>query len=151
MEKVDGEAEGPYVHATTITDKPFVNGIDPTLFQDDDGKVYFTYAGATRIALMKDDMSDIAKPYHQIVLQNPDHDPTHHAARCEGLGMNDLGTEGAVLFKANGKYYLGAADDYQGRYSSCVARADNIYGPYTGTTLYTHLAWHRKRAGKHQI
>ena len=44
--------------------------------------------------------------------------------------MNDLGTEGAVLFKANGKYYLGAADDYQGRYSSCVAMSDNIYGPY---------------------
>jgi beta-xylosidase len=132
LKSVSGKAEGPYVHATTVTDKPFVNGIDPTFFQDDDGKIYFTWSGGTRIVLMKDDMSDFAEPFHKIVLQNPDHDPTHHAARCEGRGMNDLGTEGAVLFKANGKYYLGAADDYQGRYSSCVAISDNIYGPYSG-------------------
>jgi xylan 1,4-beta-xylosidase len=130
LKSTTGKAEGPYVHATTVTDKPFVNGIDPTLFQDDDGKVYFTWSGATRIARMKDDMSDFDEPFHQILLSNPDHDPKHHAARCEGRGMNDLGTEGAVLFKANGKYYLGAADDYQGRYSSCVAMSDNIYGPY---------------------
>lgn len=130
LKSATGKATGPYVKATTITDKPFVNGIDPTLFQDDDGKVYFTYAGGNRIALMKDDLSDIAEPYHAIVLENPDHDPTHHAARCEKRGMNDFGTEGAVLFKANGKYYLGAADDYQGRYSSCVGVADNIFGPY---------------------
>jgi xylan 1,4-beta-xylosidase len=132
LKSTSGKPEGPYVKATTVTDKPFVNGIDPTLFQDDDGKVYFTYAGANRIALMNDDLSDIAEPYHPIKLSNPDHDPTHHAARCEGRGMNDFGTEGAVLFKANGKYYLGAADDYQGRYSSCVAQSDNIFGPYTG-------------------
>ena len=25
---------------------------------------------------------------------------------------------------------MGAADDYQGRYSSCVAVSDKIYGPY---------------------
>jgi beta-xylosidase len=130
LKSTSGKAEGPYVHATTITDKPFVNGIDPTLFQDDDGKVYFTWSGATRIARMKDDMTDFAESFHQVVLQNPDHDPTHHSARCSGRGMNDLGTEGAVLFKANGKYYLCAADDYQGRYSSCVAMSDSIYGPY---------------------
>ena len=130
LKSTTGKPEGPYVHATIITEKPFVSGIDPTLFQDDDGKVYFTYSGGLRIALMKDDMSDIAEPFHQIVLSNPDHNPTHHGARCPGRGANDLGTEGAVLFKANGKYYLGAADDYQGRYSSCVAMSDNIYGPY---------------------
>lgn len=125
-----GKPEGPYIKATAITDRPFTNGIDPTLFQDDDGKVYFTYAGANRIALMKDDMSDIAEPYHPVVLQNPDHDPAHHAARCAGRGMNDFGTEGAILFKANGRYYIGAADDYEGRYSSCVAVSDSIFGPY---------------------
>jgi hypothetical protein len=35
-----------------------------------------------------------------------------------------------VLFKANGRYYLGAADSYEGRYSTCLAMSDNIYGPY---------------------
>lgn len=130
LKSTTGRAEGPYIHATTVTDKPFVNGIDPTLFQDDDGQVYFTWSNASRIARMKDDMTDFAEPFHQIVLSNPDHDSTHHSAKCMTRGSNDLGHEGAVLFKANGKYYLGAADDYEGRYSSCVAMSDNIYGPY---------------------
>ena len=130
LKSTTGIAEGPYVHATTVTDKPFVKGIDPTLFQDDDGKVYFTWSGASRIARMKDDMTDFAEPFHQIVLANPDHDSTHHSAKCMNRGSTDLGHEGAVLFKANGKYYLGAADEYEGRYSSCVAMSDNIYGPY---------------------
>jgi hypothetical protein len=34
------------------------------------------------------------------------------------------------LFKRNGKYYLTAADTYEGRYSSMAAMSDNIYGPY---------------------
>lgn len=130
LKSASGKPEGPYVHATKVTDKPFVNGIDPTLFQDDDGKVYFTWSGATRIARMKDDMSDLDEPFHQIVLSNPDHDPKHHAPKCSERGANDLAHEGAVLFKANGKYYLGGADSYEGRYSTCVAMADNIYGPY---------------------
>jgi xylan 1,4-beta-xylosidase len=130
LKSVTSNAEGPYVHATTITDKPIVDGIDPTLFQDDDGKVYFTWSGANKIALMKDDMSDFAEPFHTIILQDPDHDSTHHSVKCMKRGSNDLGHEGAVLFKANGKYYLGAADEYEGRYSSCMAMSDNIYGPY---------------------
>jgi hypothetical protein len=44
--------------------------------------------------------------------------------------MNGFGHEGAVLFKANGRYYHGAVDDYEGRYSTCVAIAGNIWGPY---------------------
>jgi hypothetical protein len=44
--------------------------------------------------------------------------------------MNGFGHEGAVLFKAHGKYYHGAVDDYEGRYSSCVAVSDHIWGPY---------------------
>ncbi len=130
LKSSSGRPEGPYVHATTIVDKPFVNGIDPTLFQDDDGKVYFTYSGGNRIALMKDDLSDIAEPFHQIVLENPDHDSTHHSTKCMKRGSNDFGHEGAVLFKANGKYYLGAADEYEGRYSSCMAVSNTVFGPY---------------------
>ena len=42
----------------------------------------------------------------------------------------DAGHEGAVMFKANGKYYLGAADSYEGRYSTCMAISDNVWGPY---------------------
>ena len=104
-----------------------VNGIDPTLFEDEDGTVYFTYASAPRIYKLTDDLSAFDGTPVTMTLENPDTDPTHHAARCSGT---DLGAEGAVMFKANGKYYLGAADTYEGRYSSCMAIADNVYGPY---------------------
>jgi xylan 1,4-beta-xylosidase len=129
LKSTTGKPEGPYVHATN-PNKPFVNGIDATLFEDEDGKVYFTWSGASRIGLMKNDLSDFAEPVKQIILEDPDLDSAHHAAKCMTRGSNDLGHEGAVLFKANGKYYLSAADDYEGRYSTCVAIADNIYGPY---------------------
>lgn len=124
-----GKPEGPYVN-TLKENKPLANGIDATLFEDDDGKIYFTYSGASKIARMKDDMSGLDGDYHQIKLDDPDRDPQHHSAKCSTRGANDIGHEGASLFKVNGKYYLGAADDYEGRYSSVVALADNIYGPY---------------------
>jgi beta-xylosidase len=126
-----GKPEGPYVNALSY-DRPFVNGIDATLFEDDDGKVYFTSASASRIIRMKDDLSGPAEPAHEITLEDPDHDPTHHAAKCVRRGTNDLGHEGAVLFKGNGIYYLGAADTYQGRYSTMLAMSRSIYGPYHG-------------------
>ncbi len=129
LKSATGKPEGPYVNAFT-SNQPIVDGIDATLFEDEDGKVYFTYGNASQIALLKEDMSGFAEPFRNIVFDDPDHNPTHHASKCEKRGMNDLGHEGAVLFKRNGKYYLGAADDYEGRYSSCVAISDHIYGPY---------------------
>ncbi len=129
LKSTTGKPEGPYVHAFS-PEKPIVSGIDPTLFEDDDGKVYFTSASATRIARLKDDLSGFAEEFRPVTLAEPDHTPTHHAEKCIGRGSNDLGTEGAVLFKANGLYYLGAADDYEGRYSTCLAVSDHLYGPY---------------------
>jgi xylan 1,4-beta-xylosidase len=131
LKSTSGKAEGPYVHAFS-PEKPIINAIDPTLFEDTDGKVYFTSSSATHIVQLKDDLSGYADSEgpHNITLADPDHTPSHHADRCAGRGSNDLGTEGAVLFKANGIYYLGAADTYEGRYSTCLAMSDNIYGPY---------------------
>jgi len=129
LKSTTGKPEGPYAHAFS-PEKPIINAIDPTLFEDDDGKVYFTSSSATRIARLKDDLSGLAEEFHPVTLTDPDHTPSHHAERCVGRGSNDLGTEGAVLFKAGGRYYLGAADDYEGRYSTCLAMSDNIYGPY---------------------
>ena len=129
LKSTTGKPTGPYVHAFS-PDQPIINAIDPTLFEDTDGKVYFTASSATRIVQLKDDLSGLAGDWHPITLTDPDHTPSHHAERCVGRGSNDLGTEGAVLFKANGRYYLGAADSYEGRYSTCLAISDNIYGPY---------------------
>jgi beta-xylosidase len=121
--------EGPYVHSFS-PDKPIAMGIDPTLFEDSDGTVYFTYAGANKIARLKDDLSGLAEAFRPIVLADPDHTPSHHADRCTPRGSNDFGTEGAVLFKAHDRYYIGAADEYEGRYSTCLGISDSIYGPY---------------------
>jgi len=129
LRSTTGKATGPYVHAFSA-DKPIVNAIDPTLFEDTDGSVYFTNSSATRIVRLKDDLSGYAEEPRPVILADPDHTPAHHAAKCTPRGSNDLGTEGAVLFKANGRYYLGAADEYEGRYSTCLAISDTIYGPY---------------------
>lgn len=129
LKSTTGRPDGPYVNALT-ENKPLANGIDPTLFRDDDGKIYFTYSNPNKIARMKDDLSGLAEDFRTVVLADPDRDPTHHNEKCIRRGAPDIGHEGASLFKANGKYYLGAADDYQGRYSSVVAIADNVYGPY---------------------
>jgi xylan 1,4-beta-xylosidase len=129
LKSTTGKPQGPYTHAFS-PNAPIVNAIDPTLFEDDDGKVYFTCSSATRIWLMRDDMSGFDGPPHPVTLSDPDHTPSHHAARCIDRGSNDLGTEGATLCKANRRYYLGAADTYESRYSTCTGISDTIFGPY---------------------
>lgn len=124
-----GKQEGSYVNAFSA-EGPIVDGIDTTLFEDEDGKVYFTYGRAAEIALLRDDLSGFDGSFRKVVLENPDHTPSHHASKCVNRGMNDLGHEGAVLFKRNGMYYLGAADSYEGRYSTCLDISEHIYGPY---------------------
>lgn len=129
LKSTTGKPEGPYVNAFEKKGS-IADGIDPTLFQDEDGKVYFTYGAAKEIVQLKDDLSGFAGPWKKIEFTDPDMDPMHHAAKCEPRGLHDLGHEGAVLFKRNGKYYLGAADNYETRYSTCLAVSDNLYGPY---------------------
>ena len=129
LRSTTGKPEGPYAN-TVPGGKPLRSGgIDPTLFEDDDGTVYFTQGGGGTISRMKDDLSGFAET-RPVTLQNPDHNPAHHAAKIVKRGMNGFGHEGAILFKANGRYYHGAVDDYEGRYSSCVASAETIWGPY---------------------
>jgi xylan 1,4-beta-xylosidase len=129
LKSITGKPEGPYVN-TVRGGKPLRSGgIDPTLFEDDDGKVYFTSGAGGTISLLKDDLTGFAET-RAVKLLNPDHNPAHHAEKVVRRGMNGFGHEGAVLFKANGTYYHGAVDNYEGRYSSCVAIADNIWGPY---------------------
>lgn len=129
LRSTTGKAQGPYVNAFAGPDEPIVPAIDGTLFQDDDGKVYLGYLNS-RIALLNEDLSGLAEPWRAITLADPDKTPSHHAAKCVGRGMLDIGHEGANWFKHDGRYYITVADDYEGRYSSIVAMADNIYGPY---------------------
>lgn len=141
LKSTTGKPEGPYVHATN-PDKPLLGGIgpipesfliDPTLFEDEDGKVYFTQGPANFIVRMKDDLSDFAEAPHTIQIVQPDTAKNHHIKSCAAnYQCKDLGFEGATLFKRNGTYYLGSTDKYEDRYSMMIATSKNIYGPYTG-------------------
>lgn len=129
LKSATGKPEGPYVNALE-NDGFWKEDIDGSLFQDEDGSVYYLYGGGW-IAKMKDDMSGLAEEPVKPVLIDPDMNPTHHARTCAPRrNCQDIGHEGTFMFKRNGLYYLTAADSYQGRYSSMVAVSENIYGPY---------------------
>jgi beta-xylosidase len=130
-----GRPEGPYVNPLK-TDTRLLGGIDPTIFEDDDGKVYVTAGRGGSIGQLKDDLSDWAIPMKTVKIDKTD------ARAADGLTVppdllakSETGMEGASLFKRNGKYYLGAAVFWggtaKGRYDSVVAVSDNIWGPYT--------------------
>ncbi len=137
LKSTTGKPTGPYVHATD-PNIPLMGGvgpieksflIDPSLFEDTDGKVYFVQGPADKIYKMKDDLSDFDGDPIQVELQDVTKDPT--LRRDTGNKTNQLGFEGATLFKRNGIYYLGSTDKYKGRYSMCLALSKNIRGPYT--------------------
>jgi beta-xylosidase len=115
-----GKPQGPYTNPVA-SNKPLTGGIDATVFQDGDGKVYFTNGAGGTLHLMKSDLSAFDGPAINVKF----------VATGNSGGPTRIGHEGASLFKANGRYYLGAADTYQGRYSSMCSIADHIEGPYT--------------------
>jgi xylan 1,4-beta-xylosidase len=115
-----GKPEGPYV-SPIKPDARMTGGIDANLFQDDDGKVYFTWGRGGTIYQMKDDMSSFEGEGHKISYEKP----------ADGSWDKDeIAFEGASLFKHGGKYYLTGAAFYKDRYSSVAAISDNVYGPY---------------------
>ncbi|HEY4247917.1 MAG TPA: family 43 glycosylhydrolase [Lacunisphaera sp.] len=129
-----GKPEGPYVNVFK-PDARITGGIDSTIFEDDDGKLYYTWGHGDTIYELRDDLTGFAGGPHHITL-----DPVSEA-KAHLLGVRSgVGSEGPSLFKRDGKYYFGGAlfvggvdrkTGRNGRYSSCVAIADNIYGPYT--------------------
>jgi beta-xylosidase len=131
LKSTTGKAEGPYVDMHP--DGPLGDEIDASLFQDDDGKVYFVWHSG-KIALMKDDMTGFAAPYHWIRTSVADTNPAHHSGLCEkifGKGSYDhVGYEGATLFKRRGIYYLACSENFDGRYSCAIAQAKHVFGPY---------------------
>jgi beta-xylosidase len=120
LRSTTGKPEGPYVNALA-NDGFFKGGIDGTLFEDDDGKVYFTSGGTSSILMMNDDLSGTVGEVHHPQFEKP----------ADGSwNRGSIAQEGASLFKRNGVYYLGGAAFYKGRYSSVVAMSTNIFGPY---------------------
>jgi beta-xylosidase len=87
--------------------------IDASLFRDDDGKVYFVYQNG-KIARLQDDMTGLAE----------------EPKLLKSANGQQVGFEGAFLFKANNRYYLSCADFVEGRYHCYVASAAKLNGPY---------------------
>ena len=131
LKSTTGRAEGPYQDVQP--GERLGDEIDASLFQDDDGAVFFLWHSG-KIARMKPDMSGLAEPYHWLRTTATDPNPRHHSGLCAGIfGTNSfdhVGFEGMFVFKANGRYYLDCSDECDGRYSCFIATATNIYGPY---------------------
>ena len=127
LRNIGDDPTGPYVD---VADEPLTDGIDASLFVDDDGSVYFVWQNG-RIARMGDDLSGLAEEPR--LLKPADH---HH-----------VGFEGAFLTKLGGRYHLLCADftepdgtpvdyvpglDLSDLYYSCwAASADTLDGPWS--------------------
>jgi beta-xylosidase len=132
LKSTTGKPEGPYVDVQP--EARLGDEIDASLFQDDDGTVYFLWH-CGKIAKMKPDMSGLTEPGRKLKISVPDSNPKHHAALCVGIhGSNSfdhIGYEGVFMFKVGDTYHLSASDNYDGRYSCMMATSKNIYGPYS--------------------
>lgn len=123
LKSTTGKPEGPYVYALTNNAR-IGGGIDATLFQDDDGAIYFTSGGGGSIRKMLPDLSASDGPARSVEI------------RGSQSGAGRVSLEGAAIFKHDGRYYLTGASFFKAsdggtRYSSVAAIADNIWGPYT--------------------
>jgi len=123
-----GRPEGPYEYAFS-PEAHLRRGIDATLFEDDDGSVWLTYGSGDEIVRLKDDLSGYADDWVRTQLPASSCLVARDRSRCL-RGENTLGYEGATLFKRDGRYYLGAVGNVEGRYSFVFAMADQITGPY---------------------
>jgi len=120
-----GKAEGPYEDWAKLL--PW--GYDPSIFVDDDGRVFLTWNGGV-VARLSDDLKSLAESPRMII---PEIFPP------KGWGeypvMDKVGTAGAHIIKLDGKYCL-VANDMQHRLGTwCddlfLAVSDgDIYGPY---------------------
>ena len=122
-----GQAEGPYRSLGRIT----LWDDDPSMFEDDDGAVYWVW-GAGWIARMKDDLTGLAEKPRQLEIE-PEAPNSTYPFR--------IGKGGAFIFKADapgmkqGRYHLIGYDDIPRMggvpcRDTMIATAETVYGPY---------------------
>lgn len=126
LKSTSGQAAGPYAD---VAGGPLAPGIDASLFQDDDGAVYWVQGNGT-IARMTDDMTAFAEKPR---LLSP-------------ADYHQVGFEGAFIAKIGGRYHLICAEfaapdgtplnfkggpiDPTATYSCFAASSDKLLGPY---------------------
>lgn len=126
LKSTTGKAEGPYVHA--VQAETIKGGIDSTLFEDDDGRVYLTYGSAPAIREIKRDFSGFAGDWQPVEYDMPA--PPPDPAKPGPAPKPRVGFEGATIFKVKGRYYIGCCEFHEGRYSFMFASSDKLFGPY---------------------
>jgi len=121
LKSMTGKPEGPYVDVKPSG--PLAEGIDASLFQDDDGKIYLLH-DSFNIARMKPDMSDLAEPDRKVTFTDGKY----------GWG------EGVFMVKDHGRYtFINTLDpkwNSDGKLpdtydNASAVSAGSIYGPYT--------------------
>jgi xylan 1,4-beta-xylosidase len=127
--------QGPWSEPNWLED---VEGFDPSLFFDDDGRVWYTanrlnekgfYTGHTEIYLREIDIRDTKFIGEEIVL-------------WDGAVKGAVWAEAAHIYKANGYYYLLIAEGGTAHHHAVtIARSKVITGPYEpnrGNPILTH-------------
>lgn len=115
---------------------PGIGGIDPSLFFDDDGRVYLLnndepqgtprYDGHRAIWMQELDLATKTPTGRREVLIDGGVDPS----------TNPIWIEGPHIFKRDGWYYLSCAEGGTGpRHSQVILRSHAVWGPYVG---YAH-------------
>jgi hypothetical protein len=134
LKSTTGKPEGPYEDLGRFTGQ----GTDASLFVDDDGTGYWL-VGQGWLAKLKPDWTGLAE--HPQLLRCEPFPAIPHAGHemASTHAPRYLGTAGAHLFKADGRYYLVAAAVRDrigvGCYDTFVAVADRISGPYSSPNL----------------
>ena len=135
---------GPWSSPHYLEDAP---GFDPSLFFDDDGRVWFTgsrpaaepeYEGHTEIWMRELDLDTMRLVGETFVLTS-------------GALRGAIWAEGPHVYKVDGQYYLVIAEGGTGHdHAVTVHRADTVTGPYQGNPRNPVLT-HRHLGREHPI
>ena len=132
--------EGPWSNLTWL---PEVNGIDPSLFFDDDGRTYITYnsdapdnkplySGHRTVRMVEFDIVNKKVISEPIILINGGVD----------ISTKPVWIEGPHIYKINGTYFLTAAEGGTAEDHSQVilksVKVDGPYIPYDKNPILTH-------------
>ena len=121
--------EGPYTNPVWL---PEINGIDPSLYFDDDGKTYILfnsdapennplYDGHRTIRMFEFDLENLKVTGDEKILINGGTD----------ISKKPIWIEGPHIYKRFGYYYLMAAEGGTAEdHSEVIFRSQNIDGPY---------------------
>ncbi|MBL0736722.1 glycoside hydrolase family 43 protein [Flavobacterium sp. GN10] len=120
---------GPWSNPIVLPD---VNGIDPDIFFDEDGKVYITHNGPPpNNVSLHDGHRAIYMLEYDLEKQKTTRSPKLVINGGTDMSKKPVWIEGPHVIKKNGFYYLLCAQGGTGfNHSEVIFRSKNIYGPY---------------------